>query len=713
MSESPAPAELAGLVLEACEWLPSGADGGLLRVRGRWSSPASPAPAPPSLWIRGGEHSHRFDSLPDTRFARDPEVWRGTYVVPAALMTEGPDELWLAWDDGARVAVPDFASPPPVAHAAVEAGDDGPGGEVIDRAVLAERRARRAEAEARKQARLAAEALRAVEALELRGTELERRLESLRAERDDLAARLAGPDLAGLREAAAAAARQTARTRGALAVAARVRGGAREWRVHAHTTALVRAGHGDELTALRARLSASESLRDAEAVARAALDEQLDRERAARAAAEQALDAARGSLGARIAELDRHAAGLAGELKLQRRAREQAEAAARIARPEPERAQRLAADLDAAAAALRERVPPPEEPTPDPATPDAASSQAATPGEATPDAATSEEATSEEAAPDESAPEEAAPEEAAPEEAAPEEAARVAAAPHEATPVAATSDKATPVAATSDEATPVAATPDEATPKAAAAEVPERAGHRLRGALVRLAREDPVTAGRILAALLPAQAVILKRAADYDLTIREVGTFAITVAGGRAWVKPVESPRGRRNAEFHVNAGAQALAEILAGAPPRLRRFSGPQRVSGRKRRVKPVLSSLVNSRIPLEEAVRAGAQLDSELVMAALAHVIDPAWTRGHEFTVEQRVGEASWFIVARDAGGLGVTRTPPIGTPQATVRLTPHALQCLLRGEPTPPGDRPAVRGDRLAVALLKAWTDRARGN
>jgi hypothetical protein len=650
MPESPVPAQLEGLVLEGCEWLPSGAAGGLLRVRGRWAA-APPSDEVPSLWIRAGGHSHRFDSLPDTRFAREPEVWRGTYVVPAELMAERPEELWLAWAGGARVAVPDFASPPPVPHAAEEPGADRPGGEVIDRAVLADRRARRAEAEARKQGRLAAEALRAVEALELRGSELERRLESLRAERDALAARLAAPDLSPLRGAAGAATRQTARARETFATAAQERGRAREWRVHARAVELVRAGtHHDELTALRAQLAA-------EAVARGALDAQLDRERAARAAAEQALEAARGSLGARIAELDRHAAGLAGELELQRRAREQAEAAARITRPEPERAERLAADLDAAAAALRARLPAPEEPAPEPAAPDAASPAAAAPAAVTPAAVT-------------------------------------------------------PAAAAPD-----AAPPEEPTPAAATVEVPppeseERAGHRLRGALVRLAREDPVAAGRILAALLPAQATILRRAADYDLTIREVGTFAITVAGGRAWVKPVDRPRGRRNAEFHVAAGAQALAEILNGAPPRLKRFSGPERVSGRKRRAKPVISALVNCRIPFDEAVKAGAELDPDLVMAALAHAIDPAWTRGQTFTVEQRIGETAWFIVARDAGGVGVTRARPQHAPRATVTLTPDTFQCLLRGEPAPSGERPTVRGDRVAVAHLKAWTDRARG-
>ena len=403
--------------------------------------------------------------------------------------------------------------------------------------------------------------------LELRGAELERRLEAERAARSPMPR----PEVRTT-VAAEVAARRVARIRAGFAEAARVRGQAREWRVHTRA---------NEALAEAPRLSPRDQL-EAEAVARAALDAQLDRERARltaarraheadrarlagleadlaaerrrRAAAEAALEAARaearresGSLTARIAALDHHAAGLASELELQRRAREQAEAAARVARPAPERAQRVAADLDAAAAALRERLPVPE--------------------------------------------------------AAPQ------------------------------------ASEDGPSVEAPPADI--HSGHRLRGALVRLAREDPVTAGRILAALLPAQAIVLERATDYDLTIHEVGTFAITVAGGHAWVKPLDAPRGRRTAEFHVRAGALALAELLTGAPVRLRRFSGPQRVTGRRRRVRPVLSALVNARVSLAEALGAGVDLDAELAMAALAHVIDPAWTRGHNFTVEQRVGD------------------------------------------------------------------------
>jgi hypothetical protein len=44
--------------------------------------------------------------------------------------------------------------------------------------------------------------------------------------------------------------------------------------------------------------------------------------------------------------------------------------------------------------------------------------------------------------------------------------------------------------------------------------------------------------------------------------------------------------------------------------------------------------------------------------------------------------------------------------------VTMTREAFGQLLRGEPAPPGQRPSIRGDRAAVALLKRWLDRAQG-
>src|SRR5204862_6304 len=152
-------------------------------------------------------------------------------------------------------------------------------GVVVDRAVLAERRARRAEAAEQEQARRAAAALQTVAALE-------RRLEEVRPPSEGLGAALAS------------------------AADLRLRAGA--WH--------------------RERLAA-------EAALAATLEE------AARAGH---------TLQARIAELERQAA--ADPDRLDRLAREQAEAAA--SRATPARSD-LAERLDAAAAALRDRTPVP------------------------------------------------------------------------------------------------------------------------------------------------------------------------------------------------------------------------------------------------------------------------------------------------------------------------------------------------------------------
>ena len=108
-----------------------------------------------------------------------------------------------------------------------------------------------------------------------------------------------------------------------------------------------------------------EAAREADRAIVAALRADLDAERAAREADQRELaalrarlteaGAAEGGLLDRVAELDRRAAGLADEVELQRRAREQAEAAAATRAP-GEESSRVVADLDAAASALRERA---------------------------------------------------------------------------------------------------------------------------------------------------------------------------------------------------------------------------------------------------------------------------------------------------------------------------------------------------------------------
>src|SRR4029078_6541543 len=102
MAESFAIPHLQGLEIEAVEWLPAGADSGPLRVRGRWTALAAAQPGLPELLLRADGHDHRFESLPDARFARDPASWRGSYLVPGVLVAAAPPGLWGEWARGVR-----------------------------------------------------------------------------------------------------------------------------------------------------------------------------------------------------------------------------------------------------------------------------------------------------------------------------------------------------------------------------------------------------------------------------------------------------------------------------------------------------------------------------------------------------------------------------------------------------------------------------------
>lgn len=236
----------------------------------------------------------------------------------------------------------------------------------------------------------------------------------------------------------------------------------------------------------------------------------------------------------------------------------------------------------------------------------------------------------------------------------------------------------------------------------------------LRRVLVALAERDPAAAGEVLAGLLPAQGPVFAEPLAYDLTIAGIGTFAVTVCDGVATIERVSKPRSRRHASFELRSDPLTLAELLAGDEHRVGRFRGPARVSRRRRRAR-VLAALPDARISLADALRAGARLEPALVYKALPFAIDPEWTAGHAFTIAQEITDPdarTWYLSVRDGAAIEVTEAAPEAAPDATVTMTRAAFERLLRDEPPDPGERPLVRGDRAAVAILKGWTDRARG-
>jgi hypothetical protein len=230
-----------------------------------------------------------------------------------------------------------------------------------------------------------------------------------------------------------------------------------------------------------------------------------------------------------------------------------------------------------------------------------------------------------------------------------------------------------------------------------------------------MAHEEPGSAARLLLALLPALRAIVATPLDFDLTIRGSGTYAVTL-GAHTWsVLRVAQPRPRTVATCHIAADVATLAELVAGADKRLGRWLGPVRVKGTRHEAEALAAGVRTATLSLPEAVRAGASLPPDLVFRGFAHVIDPAWTRGHRFTVAQHVtgpAPTTMHVLVRDGAPILVQRWAPPGGPDASVTMSPTAYDGLLRAEPLRAGDRPVVRGNRGAVALLKTWTDRAQG-
>ncbi|HWK30431.1 MAG TPA: hypothetical protein VNS09_27945 [Solirubrobacter sp.] len=461
-----------------------------------------------------------------------------------------------------------------------------------------------------------------------------------------------------------------------------------------------------ELAAAVAATPEAEALRGELAAASSATPE-AEALRAQLADATARAEAAEAEAGAlrRTAELDRVAATGRRDA-LERAAREQAEAAEAARRPASE-ATRLLADLDAAAAALRAAIPS----TPESSAPASPALDAAV----SPDAPTAPDGLAAPGAP-----------------AAPGRDALPTGIEGEASPpggLAPRRDRAAghPPAPDAPEPTPsgLAASGPAAPPPRPGAPTPPDAGpapspgpsassspgdRRLRRALVELARADAATAGALLAALAPAQAAALDEPLEYDLTIRGIGTFAISIDGGTATATPRERPRKRRDTRFHLSAEPLALAQLLAGDRRKARRFGRAAKLTGRHRRQARTLhEQLANASLSFADAAQR-TTLEPALVLAALPYAIDPAWTRGHRFTVAQRIASRAWYITAHNGSPLTVVEGEERPA-DATVTFTRGAFDSLLRDEPPPPGELPTVRGDLDAVAALKRWTDRAR--
>jgi hypothetical protein len=226
----------------------------------------------------------------------------------------------------------------------------------------------------------------------------------------------------------------------------------------------------------------------------------------------------------------------------------------------------------------------------------------------------------------------------------------------------------------------------------------------LPAALRRLAQDDPATAGRILVGMLPAQGLVTRRELHYDLVLTDRGCVGVDVGSSDTRVRPQDAPRARRDVDFRVRADEASFARLLLGRRTLRRRA----RVRGSRRQLRE-LRRLASEPLALRDLGAAGALLDPALALELVTLAIDPAQTAGHRFTIAHGPlagGPADAWLRIQDGDRPLVVTTRPGEAPAATIRSTRGALLPLLAGIAPPRGEAAAVDGDPQPLALLRSW-------
>ncbi len=227
-------------------------------------------------------------------------------------------------------------------------------------------------------------------------------------------------------------------------------------------------------------------------------------------------------------------------------------------------------------------------------------------------------------------------------------------------------------------------------------------------ALRRLTREEPATAGRIVAGIVAAQGLVTQRALSYDLVLAGRGCVTVDVGARGTRVGRRVETRPRSEVDVRVSADEAGLARLLYGRRRVLRRRA---RVQGSRRSLRE-LRKLAQEPLALRDLGSAGAQLDPALALRLAAFAIDPADTAGSRFTLAHAPlagGPADAWLRVQDGAPLSVVTTRP-GEPSAlTVRCTRGALLPLLADVVPPPGEAAAVDGDAELLGLLRGWIAR----
>jgi len=235
---------------------------------------------------------------------------------------------------------------------------------------------------------------------------------------------------------------------------------------------------------------------------------------------------------------------------------------------------------------------------------------------------------------------------------------------------------------------------------------------RQRAALRRIAADDPELAARLILMTLPGAASRVAGTMSYLLDVQDLGTYKVSISGGRA---RVDKSDGDEDTDFRLQADARTLVELVTGAHgPLGLMMRGKLRIRGKRRKALK-LRKMSSGELAMAEVVEAGGTLDPDILYRSLPYMIEPEWTRGHEFTVRYVVPEVgTWYVTARDGEPLEVTREERHAVGTATVSF--DSYQRMASGQISPSiamqNQLTTIDGEIHPVTLLGRWIARAQG-
>jgi ribonucleoside-diphosphate reductase beta chain len=239
-----------------------------------------------------------------------------------------------------------------------------------------------------------------------------------------------------------------------------------------------------------------------------------------------------------------------------------------------------------------------------------------------------------------------------------------------------------------------------------------------RAALRTIAAGDPELAARLILMTLPATASRIHGELVYDLEVEGLGVWRVSVAGGRADVD--ESPEDAGETDFRIRTDPRGLVELVTGEAGPIRLMLRRRlRIQGKRRRALR-MREMSSAGGDLAQVVDAGGTLDPDVLYRSLPYLVDPEWTKGHEFTVRYHVtgeGGGDWYVRARDGERLEVTREAPAdGEVAGTARVSFDDYQQMAAGKVSPSKAMQTqltiIEGQVHPVTVLGRWIDRSQG-